>query len=144
MRTADPAGALAAFAEVVSGARLLLETDPESTDYRRSLQIGLVQLADAQLATGAPEQAVGSCREALGLALQVCAAEADSLGCRQGHAIALSRLGVAARASGDLETARQSWTDALALLDAMLQEDPSLTQEIQARDWLRVELAGLP
>jgi hypothetical protein len=131
-----------AFARAVEFRRLAYERDQGSVKTTRGLAAALVRQGEAALDIGANESARIAFGESASYRLKLLDAAPDDTTVALAVAVALERLGLAARAAGDFNTARGAWADELALADRIFADDIAL-DGVRFRAIVEAHLAGL-
>lgn len=112
-----------AFARAVEFRRMAHEHAPDTPQHTRALAAALLKQGDAELEAKNNATARTAFAESATIRLKVAQAAPKERGALHALAVALERLGLAAKAHGDLAAARQAWEDELALAFRLFERD---------------------
>jgi hypothetical protein len=138
------AGAVAqdAFARAVEFRRLACDADRDNIRFKRGLAAALIKLGEAALDANAPTSARAAFVESTDLRLELVRAAPNDPATAHVLAVALERLGLAARACGDIHGARGAWEEELELAERIF-EDAYAIEALRFRAIIEAHLASL-
>jgi hypothetical protein len=114
---------LDAFARAAEMRRMAYERAREDARHARGFAAALLKQGDAALEANESVTARAVFNESAGIRLALTEAAPDDRIATHALAVALERLGLAAKAMGDLAAARNAWEDELALAFRLFKDD---------------------
>ena len=121
---------------------MALAADRGNTSFKRGLAAALIKLGESALEAVSPDAARAAFVESTNLRLELADAAPKDPASAHMLAVALERLGLAARACGDFQAARGAWEEELDLADRIFADDDSL-DALRFRAIVEAHLASL-